>query len=349
MESNFPDTDTLLQVLVQLTRVDLDITLTKLYTYVRPFREFLSKQDTINYLQSRLGISNVTSFPMLCVHLSIRNPETSRVPERVCMLLAIRHNYPMIRQPQSQIDKMTMYACCDRIVHIIRNNLNIGEARTAMRILGKERSGAIFEGGISGTYKYGMICCLFITGLCEYAMEYVKDKSSSPNYAELKGELIEGMVHVISTNVEWIDIISHCAINSLNLRSAILLSLMRRDLLDVIKALIDKGTFTLDDVVSRFDTLSSTNVFDWLHSEHHYGLENITTQHYPYEGTCLHALKILYGSNRETITTNIVEAAIESDDVESLVWLRDTGRLDNTVFIACSSGITEEIIASYRQ
>jgi hypothetical protein len=242
-----------------------------------------------------------------------------------------------------------IYECAERIIQAREKSMNVlVYASTALMLLGKERQDAIVKGEIC-KYKSRLVSCLCVTGSCISTMTFIKSEISRANCIILMKEMVESAVHTmcIHGDTGQLNMLCHSASQHIGLNGIILSVFMRYDLVEVIKACITNSIFSIERVISKFKTLSSTKVFDWLYDEHNYRLENLKTQYFPYTGSCLHALKKLYVDEIEMVSTNIIEAIVKSDDVEALIWLRDTGKLDRLIFMYESSGITQEIISSY--
>lgn len=335
--------DIMLALMVLLAKLDLGETLMKLYITAPVFREFLSSEYNIGYLKSVLGISlEHVSFPLVCVHLSIRDPSTSRVPYNVCLLLAIRHNYPIILTNEIPPSLLLVNECCDRILACKNKNISI-HAHTALKVLGPVRTSAILY-GVYTTYETCIYRCIargrHDMGVCS---------SHTISIHQTTEALLEVCIDIFLHDSEE-------AIYTLilyNSQHPILLKLMhciiRLDMIDLLKRCVIDNIVSIQTVFNEFDSLTSTKIFTWLFDEHGYSDIDIRSQYYPYSGSVLSSLRRLYDCNDIKVSYNIVHAVICSDDVNALLWLRDRGNLSRAyISYYKSSGITLEILKSIK-
>jgi hypothetical protein len=343
----------LLHILSLLARIDLDVTVTKLYIHISLFRDILSDHDTIRYFQQKLGIlvGKKINFPLLCVHLSVLKPLTSRIPLRVCLLLNVRYNYHLTDIPAYPIYCSTfMRDCCATT------------SGTGGRILGTERTLAFTTGRVS-KYVRGIIICLaqggyydsivsLIDKYCNGTLKY--DSVDMENMLKEHMEVLVTSVPSFNQSLSSFNVLSKILSgNPYSAEVSAFMSMMYfYDRVEDIKHLVLKKIITVEYIKSTFNCLSSTQLFGWLYRYHNYGMSDITSHCYPYGGSMLYSLKQLFKHadvcGTVDINDEIVIAVIMSDDIESLIWLGDKGIFMHKDYTYLrTSGITKEKLTEF--
>ena len=343
----------MMRILDQLVLVDLDVTVTKLYTYISMFREILSDTEVIKYFQVKFGIlpNTLITFPLLCIHLSILNPLTCRLPLRVSLIIAVRYSYSRSLTIIPAYSTDLIVECCKNITSPL-----------SIRILGEDRLLA-FTAGKVNKYSKGALVCLsqgnHYNSIVNLMNKYCSEELNydSVDIDDMTREYIEIFVRSIrSFRKELYNLRIFCnklitEPYSIEIRTFISM-LCFYDRIDDIKYMISAGKITIQLIKDNFESLSSTKVFEWLHSCHKYTKDNIKRQLYPYNGTMVQSLKKLYKDAKYLsdgqVNDEVIIAAIMSDDIESLVWLGKKGAFYNKDYSYLqTSGITKEKLVEF--
>ena len=340
----------MLRVFEYLVRIDLDETLTRLYTTTKMFHTILSNYSTVKHLGSVFGI-HATTFPMLCLHLSIRGSKC-RLPQQVALLLAVRYNYPLwkdstILSGQLSLSTSLIVECCKAT-----------SSQLARQVLGLERVEALLTGRAT-RYTRGIVICLGYGGYydsiaelfeqlcqCQYDATVGSRGYDAVDIRNATDEYMEILVCMSMASSRCLPIFTSKVLN--NQRSyegrAFIRALCRND------RLYELTMMSLRAILEEFDCLASTKVFTWLYTEHGYTSAHIKGQYYPYRGSMLPALESLYRMSKEScVSDEVITAVIMSDDIESLIWLGERGDLSNKDYCYLRpTGITKETLESYQ-